>query len=154
MKTVELPYNLQQIDSVASDILKQFESKVVVFNGDMGAGKTTFIKALLKAMQSEDVVTSPTFSIVNEYNIPNDTVYHFDFYRIESLEEAFNFGIEDYLNSDHWLFIEWADRIAPLLPEQRSTIDISVINEENRSLKLTIENELLTEHNAMTEPKF
>ena len=108
MKTVELPYNLQQIDSVASDILKQLESKVVVFNGDMGAGKTTFIKALLKAMQSEDVVTSPTFSIVNEYSIPNDKVYHFDFYRIESLEEAFNFGIEDYINSTHWLFIEWA----------------------------------------------
>ena len=154
MKTVELPYNLQQIDSVASDILKQLESKVVVFNGDMGAGKTTFIKALLKAMQSEDVVTSPTFSIVNEYSIPNDKVYHFDFYRIESLEEAFNFGIEDYINSTHWLFIEWADRIAPLLPENLSTIDIAVIDEENRSLKLTIENELLTEYNAMTEPKF
>lgn len=154
MKTVELPYNLQQIDSVASDILKQLESKVVVFNGDMGAGKTTFIKALLKAMQSEDVVTSPTFSIVNEYSIPNDKVYHFDFYRIESLEEAFNFGIEDYINSAHWLFIEWADRITPLLPENLSTIDIAVIDEENRSLKLTIENELLTEHNAMTEPKF
>lgn len=154
MKTVELPYNLHQIDSVASTILKQLESKVVVFNGDMGAGKTTFIKALLKAMNSKDVVNSPTFSIVNEYSIPNDKVYHFDFYRIESLEEAFNFGIEDYMNSDHWLFIEWADRIEPLLPEQRSTIDITVIDEENRSLKFIIENELLTEHNAMTEPKF
>lgn len=154
MKTVASTYNLQQIDSVASDILKQLESKVVVFNGDMGAGKTTLIKALLKAMHSEDIVTSPTFSIVNEYNIPNDKVFHFDFYRIESLEEAFNFGIEDYMNSDHWLFIEWADRIAPLLPELHSTIDITVIDEENRSLKLTIENELLTEHNAMTAPKF
>lgn len=154
MKTVKLPYNLQQIDSIASDILKQLESKVVVFNGDMGAGKTTLIKALLKAMNSKDIVNSPTFSIVNEYSIPNDKVFHFDFYRIESLEEAFNFGIEDYMNSDHWLFIEWADRIEPLLPEKRSTIDITVVDEENRSLKFIIENKLLTEHNAMTEPKF
>ena len=120
----------------------------------MGAGKTTFINALLKAMKSDDVATSPTFSIVNEYKLPNDKIYHFDFYRIESIEEAYNFGVEDYLYSNHWLFIEWPDRIEELLPENTQTITITKIDNNKRSLKLTINNKLLTENKAMTEPKF
>ena len=154
MKTIEFTYHLKDIDAVAISVLELLESKTLVFNGTMGAGKTTFINALLKAMQSGDVATSPTFSIVNEYTIPNDKIYHFDFYRIESLDEAYNFGIEDYLNSNHWLFMEWPERIEKLLPEDAQTITITDLNNNKRSLKLTINTNHLTENIAMTEPKF
>ena len=151
---IELTYNLNEINTIALEVFEQLESKVILFNGDMGAGKTTFINALLKAMKSEDVATSPTFSIVNEYSIPNDKVYHFDFYRIESIEEAYNFGIEDYLYSDNWLLIEWPDRIEELVPENAQTITITKVDDNKRSLKLNINKKLLTENKAMTEPKF
>ncbi len=154
MKTVELTYHLKDIDSIAGHVLKYLTSKTILFNGSMGAGKTTFINALLKAMDSIDVATSPTFSIVNEYVLPNDKIYHFDFYRIESLDEAYNFGIEDYFNSNNWLFIEWSERIEELLPEDTQTITIADLNENKRSLKLTIETENLTKNSAMTETKF
>ena len=112
----------------------------------MGAGKTTLIKAMVKAMGCDDIVSSPTFSIVNEYVIPNDTIYHFDFYRIEDIEEAYNFGIEDYFASNHWLFIEWSKRISSLLPQDVCTIDISIETPTNRTLKLTVNNNNLTEN--------
>ncbi|MCC1484607.1 tRNA (adenosine(37)-N6)-threonylcarbamoyltransferase complex ATPase subunit type 1 TsaE [Winogradskyella immobilis] len=148
MKTVEYTYQLEQIDAIAVEVLEQLNSKTVLFYGTMGAGKTTFINALLKAMKSEDVATSPTFSIVNEYNIPNDKVFHFDFYRIESIDEAYNFGIEDYLDSKHWLFMEWPERIEPLLPDNAQTITIETNNDNTRSLKLTINKNNLTEQYA------
>jgi len=151
---IELTYHLNEINATALKVLNLLESKVILFNGEMGAGKTTLINALLKAMKSDDVATSPTFSIVNEYKLPNDKIYHFDFYRIESIEEAYNFGVEDYLYSNHWLFIEWPDRIEELLPENTQTITITKIDNNKRSLKLTINNKLLTENKAMTEPKF
>lgn len=154
MDNIELTYHLNEIDSTALKVLKHLESKVILFDGKMGAGKTTFINALLKAMHSDDIATSPTFSIVNEYKLKDDKVYHFDFYRIESLEEAYNFGIEDYFYSNHWLFIEWPNRVEELLPENTQTITISKLDEERRSLKLTINKKLLTENNAMTGQKF
>ncbi len=154
MKTIELTYHLKDIDAIAASVLEHFVSKTVLFNGSMGAGKTTFINALLKAMQSNDVATSPTFSIVNEYTVPNDKIYHFDFYRIESIDEAYNFGIEDYFNSSHWLFMEWPARIEDLLPEDAQTVTITDLKDNKRSLKLTINTKHLTENTAMTEPKF
>ena len=154
MDNIELTYHLNEIDSTALKVLKHLESKVILFDGKMGAGKTTFINAMLKAMHSDDIATSPTFSIVNEYKLKDDKIYHFDFYRIESIEEAYNFGIEDYFYSNHWLFIEWPNRVEELLPENTQTITITKLDEEIRSLKLTINKKLLTENNAMTEQKF
>lgn len=138
MKIIEFKYHLKDIDKIAVNVLSHLNTKTVLFNGDMGAGKTTFINALLKAMKSEDIATSPTFSIVNEYNLPGDKVYHFDFYRIESIEEAYNFGIEDYLTSKHWLFMEWSERIEELIPSVNQTITISDLQDNKRSLKLTL----------------
>lgn len=154
MKTVDFTYDLKDIGTVAASVLEHLTSKTVLFDGAMGAGKTTFIKALLKAMKSDDVGSSPTFSLINEYNIPNDKIYHFDCYRIESIDEAFDLGIEDYLNSTNWLLIEWPENIKELLPEDTQTITIVDLNNNNRSLKLTIETENLTKNSAMTEPKF
>ncbi|REE25806.1 tRNA threonylcarbamoyladenosine biosynthesis protein TsaE [Winogradskyella pacifica] len=138
MKTLEFTYHLNDIDAIASKVLEHLDSKIIIFNGEMGAGKTTFINALLQAMGSNDAATSPTFSIVNEYDLSNDKVYHFDFYRIESIEEAYNFGIEDYLSSNHWLFMEWAERIEELLPENTQTITITDIQDNKRFLELTL----------------
>ncbi|MBU2928378.1 tRNA (adenosine(37)-N6)-threonylcarbamoyltransferase complex ATPase subunit type 1 TsaE [Winogradskyella psychrotolerans] len=154
MTTIEITYHLRDIDATASRVLKHLDTKTVLFNGKMGAGKTTFINALLKAMQSNDVATSPTFSIVNEYSIPNDKVYHFDFYRIESIEEAYNFGIEDYLSSNHWLFMEWSERIEELVPIDVQTLTITDIQDNKRSLKLTINEKKSTQKTAMTIQKF
>nr|WP_296384088.1 tRNA (adenosine(37)-N6)-threonylcarbamoyltransferase complex ATPase subunit type 1 TsaE [Winogradskyella sp.] len=151
---MDFTYHLKDIDAIAACVLEHLDSKTILFNGSMGAGKTTFINALLKAMHSDDVATSPTFSIVNEYAIPNDKIYHFDFYRIESLDEAYNFGIEDYFNSSNWIFIEWPKRIKKLLPEDAQTITITDLNDNKRSLKLTINTENLTKNIAMTESKF
>ena len=154
LNNIEFTYHIENINSIAEQILAHLDSKIVLFYGNMGAGKTTLINAMLKAMQSTDEATSPTFSIVNEYQLPEDKIYHFDFYRIESIEEAYNFGIEDYLSSDHWIFMEWPERISELLPENAQTITISILEDSQRSLKLTINKESLTENNAMTVPKF
>ena len=149
MKTIEFTYHLKDIEATAASVLEHLVSKTILFNGSMGAGKTTFINALLIAMQSDDTATSPTFSIVNEYNIPNDKVYHFDFYRIESIDEAYNFGIEDYLNNNHWLFMEWPERIEDLIPENHQAITITDLEDNKRSLKLTINTKHLTKNIAM-----
>lgn len=138
MKTIEYTYTLAEIDTVAQKVLNDLDCKVILFHGDMGTGKTTFIKSLLKIMQSNDVATSPSFSIVNEYNIPNDKVFHFDFYRLESEEEAYNFGIEDYLNSNNWLFMEWPERISSILPKKTASINITFLDFSKRKLTLTL----------------
>tara|TARA_R110002049_G_scaffold177010_1_gene344143 strand:+ start:122 stop:586 length:465 start_codon:yes stop_codon:yes gene_type:complete len=154
VKTIEFTYHLKDIDAIAASVLEHLDSKTILFNGSMGAGKTTFINAVLRAMHSNDVATSPTFSIVNEYSLPNDKVYHFDFYRIENIDEAYNFGIEDYLSSNYWLFMEWPERIEELLPNDTNTITITDLEDNKRSLKLTINAKHLTEKRAMNTVKF
>jgi len=144
MKTVEIDYNITEIKSVATRLLKQINCRIVLFHGAMGVGKTTLIKAMVKALGSTDDVTSPTFSIVNEYKSPNGSIFHFDMYRIEDELEALNFGFEDYLNSDkNWLFIEWPENVSSLLPDDVSELTIIEKDKNSRALKLS-QNELLT----------
>jgi len=151
VNTVVFTYKLDEIETVAEKVLPFLEKGLVLLKGDMGSGKTTFVSALLKSLGSSDSVSSPTFSIVNEYSLNDDKVYHFDFYRIESLEEALNFGIEDYLKSNNWQFAEWPDRITELIPEHTQSISIEHCENNKRSLKLTINKQSLTEINAMSK---
>jgi tRNA threonylcarbamoyladenosine biosynthesis protein TsaE len=111
--------NLSELEIVARQLLAAFpEERVFAFFGAMGAGKTTFIKALCNALGSDDYVTSPTFALINEYTTQNGSViYHFDFYRIKKVEEAYDLGYEDYIYSGKYCFIEWPEMISQLLPQ-------------------------------------
>jgi tRNA threonylcarbamoyladenosine biosynthesis protein TsaE len=110
--------SLAEIAAVAKEFISRMgDKKVFVFYGSMGAGKTTFIKAICEALGVEDVITSPTFAIINEYNTQNgDQIFHFDFYRINKIEEAYDFGYEDYFYSGNLCFIEWPEKIKELIP--------------------------------------
>jgi len=131
----------------ATDILdKCGNARVFAFNGKMGAGKTTFIKYLCEEMGTEDVVNSPTFAIVNVYEayphpLPEgkgvlEEVYHFDCYRIKDIREAMDFGAEEYLYSGNYCFIEWAEMIEPLLPDDTVWVDIEVQENGERVMKI------------------
>ena len=146
--TLERTYQIDAIDAIAKTLINSFTSKTVLFYGDMGVGKTTLIKALVRALGSQDDVSSPTFSIVNEYVTDNAVIYHFDLYRINNEEEVLNFGFEDYLYTSNWVFMEWPDNAKSLLPEDYNRIDITTIDKTSRSLKLS-QNESLTYKNAM-----
>jgi len=134
---LEKTYSLSEIETVATNLLPHLTSKVVLVNGEMGAGKTTMIKALCQALNSPDVVSSPTFSLINEYRTANnEPLYHFDCYRIESEEEAYDFGAEEYLHSGHLCFIEWSENIASLLPEESNALMIVKIDATTRKITL------------------
>ena len=150
---MELTYKITDIDFVAEELLKHVSSKTIVFKADMGVGKTTLIKALVKALGSIDVVTSPTFSIVNEYSLINDKIYHFDFYRIKNEEEALNFGIEDYLFTETWIFMEWFENIPNLLPKNYNLVHIKLNKNDSRTLKLK-QNLTTNRKNAMKQQNF
>lgn len=128
----------KELEVIAEELLQEFPSeKKFAFYGAMGAGKTTFSKAICKALAVVDVVSSPTFSIVNEYlSEHNETVYHFDFYRLEEEQEAYDMGYEDYFYSDAYCLVEWPEKIASLLPVTFASIHITV-DEGERTIKLT-----------------
>lgn len=100
------------------------DANIFAFYGNMGAGKTTFIKAICEELGVDDVITSPTFAIVNEYTGRDTTIYHFDFYRIKKMEEVYDMGYEDYIYSDAICFMEWPELIEPLLPEDAIKVTI------------------------------
>ena len=135
---METTFSLDEINDVAKKILEQNLNKVILFYGEMGAGKTTLIKKLTKGLGVFGATSSPTFSLVNEYHtIDNKVIYHFDFYRLNSEIEALDMGIDEYLYSGNWCFIEWAEKIPNLVPKTHSVISISLLSDGRRSLKLS-----------------
>lgn len=135
---MEITFSLEEIKNVAELIIASRPNKVLLFNGEMGAGKTTFIKQLCTTLGVTEATSSPTFSLVNEYETTdNQIIYHFDFYRLKKETEALDMGVDDYLYSGNWCFIEWAENIASLIPEAHSTITIEVLPEGKRLLKLS-----------------
>lgn len=135
MKTI---FDIQSIDIVAKELLANAKHKTILFYGDMGVGKTTLISALVKALGGTDETSSPTFSIVNEYKVNNDIVYHFDFYRINDETEVLDIGIEDYFYSGHWNFIEWPEKIEGILPNEADISYIKINNDGSRTLELDV----------------
>jgi tRNA threonylcarbamoyladenosine biosynthesis protein TsaE len=133
---------LQEMPEIARKILHEYpEERVFAFFGDLGAGKTTLIKALCNVLGVNDEVTSPSFAIVNEYEAGGiDLIYHFDFYRIKKLEEVLDIGYEEYLYSGYHCFLEWADKIEELLPETYVYVAITKNdNDEGRKIITTVE---------------
>lgn len=122
----------KELLAIAKELLQSFpNTNKLAFYGEMGVGKTTFSKALCEALQVQDVVSSPTFSIVNEYlSEQNGTVFHFDFYRLKDKQEAFDMGYEDYFYSDAYCLVEWPEKIESLLPSSFAKVQIQVENGE------------------------
>ena len=131
--------NLSDLDYVAQKFVNKMDNrKVFAFYGEMGAGKTTLIKAICKAMGVTETITSPTFSLVNEYKDDDDNpIYHFDFYRIKNIEEAFDFGYEDYFYSGNICFVEWPELIESLLPTEVVEVIIKVDKNGQRLISIS-----------------
>ncbi|WP_276091343.1 tRNA (adenosine(37)-N6)-threonylcarbamoyltransferase complex ATPase subunit type 1 TsaE [Pedobacter sp. JY14-1] len=139
MQTTEISVSSpQELDEVAKVILEHAgNERIFIFRGSMGAGKTTLIKSLASALGVKETVSSPTFSIVNEYHAGDTIVYHFDFYRIRDLREAYDIGYEEYFYSGHYCFIEWPEKVEPLLPENYLTVSIKATGVTERLLLLS-----------------
>lgn len=130
---------LDNLNKTANQLIQLSGScNVWLINGEMGAGKTTLIKAICTELGVEDNVTSPTFSIINEYKSTTGPVYHFDFYRVSTLDEALKAGVEDYFYSGHYCFIEWPEIILPILPGQYINVNIEEGAGENRTYKISL----------------
>jgi tRNA threonylcarbamoyladenosine biosynthesis protein TsaE len=131
-----ITYTLDRIDEMANLLIQEAgDQKVWIFRGEMGAGKTTLIKSLAKAFQVADSVSSPSFGIVNEYQTQaKGLIYHFDFYRLDDPMEALDIGIEEYFYSGNYCWLEWAEKIAPFLPEQFFHIELALASETGRIL--------------------
>jgi tRNA threonylcarbamoyladenosine biosynthesis protein TsaE len=129
-------YSLNDLPNIVKIILSSVNHKVIGFFGDMGSGKTTLIKSIIKELKSHDSGNSPTYGLVHEYRNSDDKLiaYHFDCYRLESAEEALDIGLEEYLGADCWIFIEWPEKIAELLPAERSEIHIRMVDSNTREL--------------------
>ncbi|OIO09299.1 MAG: tRNA (adenosine(37)-N6)-threonylcarbamoyltransferase complex ATPase subunit type 1 TsaE [Flavobacteriales bacterium CG_4_8_14_3_um_filter_35_10] len=136
---MQLTYSQIELPKIAAILLEKIPSKIWLFYGTMGSGKTTLIKALVKLLSLADVANSPTFSIVNEYQSRKGTpIYHFDFYRIKKEEEALDMGIDDYFYSDNYCFVEWPEKIENLLP--LNAVSIYIVENADGSRTLTLKN--------------
>jgi len=136
---MQLTYSQIELPKIAGILLEKIPSKIWLFYGTMGSGKTTLIKALVKLLSLADVTNSPTFSIVNEYQSRKGTpIYHFDFYRIKKEEEALDLGIDDYFYSDNYCFVEWPEKIENLLP--LNAVSIYIVENADGSRTLTLKN--------------
>ena len=132
-------YSLADLSEIATAIIKTHTNKVLLFYGDMGVGKTTLIKEIVKQLEVSDVVSSPTFSLVNEYkSLKGDTIYHFDFYRITDEEEALDMGVEEYFDSNNWCLVEWPENIKNLLPFNAVKIQLSINEDGSRKIVIDL----------------
>jgi tRNA threonylcarbamoyladenosine biosynthesis protein TsaE len=132
---MEITFTLEEIQDVVKQIFAHSIKKVVVFHADMGVGKTTLIKALVHYLGVKDMASSPTFSLVNEYKAANgETIYHFDLYRLNSEEEAYDMGIDEYFYSGNWCFIEWPEKTPNLIPLDHTAIHIKLLPNGKRHL--------------------
>ncbi|WP_285010128.1 tRNA (adenosine(37)-N6)-threonylcarbamoyltransferase complex ATPase subunit type 1 TsaE [Pedobacter faecalis] len=128
---------LDELSSAAAQILDfAAGERIFILRAEMGGGKTTLIKELARELGVTEVVSSPTFSIVNEYDAQGEPVYHFDFYRIKDIREAYDIGYEEYFYSGHVCFVEWPEKIESLLPEHYVEISIIVLSDTERRLSL------------------
>ena len=134
---MKITFSLDEIHTAAHRILDANPRKVILFYGEMGAGKTTLIKALVKILGVSGSTSSPTFSLVNEYfTVNGESVYHFDMYRLKNEIEAYDMGMDEYLYSGNWCFIEWAEKIPSLIPQEHSRIRIKSLSDGSRELTL------------------
>lgn len=132
---MEFIYTLPEIENIAKQILVSHPGdKIFCFDGDLGAGKTTFIEAICRLMKTNDDLSSPTFSIVNEYKYPQGIIAHMDWYRIRNYKEAIDAGIEQYLQGNYYCFIEWYQHAIELLPNQYVLLKIETIDSKTRRL--------------------
>jgi tRNA threonylcarbamoyladenosine biosynthesis protein TsaE len=130
-------YSLNNLSEIATEIIASAENKTLLFFGEMGVGKTTLIKEICKKLGVLDSISSPTFSLVNEYETSKEEkVFHFDFYRITDEEEALDMGIEEYFDNNDWCLIEWPKNIENLLPLDAVQIHLSILNNGKRNIQL------------------
>ncbi len=130
-------YTLAELSDIASMILETVTSKTLLLYGEMGVGKTTLVKELALKLGVKESISSPTFSIVNEYMLPEDKLYHFDFYRINDDIEILDIGIEDYFESDHWKLIEWPEKVSDsLMPQNRTIVKLTKNKNGSRTLHI------------------
>lgn len=136
MKKIEID-SLSELGSVAEEILSAMgERRVVLLRGGMGAGKTTLVSRIAAKLGAEDTVTSPTFALVNEYEGREGTIYHFDFYRINRVEEVFDLGYEEYFYSGELCFVEWPEMVEGLLPDDAMQVRITVGDDQKRIFEI------------------
>lgn len=135
-KIIEIS-SLDELDKVAEAVIDSLNGRTVVaFDAPMGAGKTTLISRIAALLGAEDSVTSPTFAIVNQYEGKERTIYHFDMYRIERVEEALDFGSEEYLSSGELCLVEWPENIEPLLPDDTMVVRIKILSDTARRFEI------------------
>ncbi len=130
-------YSLEELSQIAKAIISSVKNKTLLFYGEMGVGKTTLIKEICKQLHVTDTISSPTFSLVNEYQTRlEEKVFHFDFYRIEEEEEALDMGIDEYFYNNEWCLIEWPQNIENLLPLDAVQIHLSILDNGQRNIQL------------------
>lgn len=131
-----LTYDISGLPIAANAVLSSVSGKTLLFYGDMGVGKTALIKEIVKQLGFTENVSSPTFSLVNEYPIQDGVIYHFDFYRVEDENEALDIGVEEYFYSNNWNLIEWPEKIEKILPNSKNEIFLTKNTDGTRTVKI------------------
>ncbi len=131
-------HNIEKLPDLAADLISSLHHKVILLNGELGAGKTTLVKELVKQLGCDEDVTSPTFSIVNEYKTKDDSrIYHIDLYRLSTCDQCLEIGLDEYLYSGDYTFVEWAERMSGMEPDNYHTIDIETLLTGERIITLS-----------------